>query len=243
MEIQNNTPQFPRTPDDLPQPSAEFGKVPYPSEDFRTVPKPSEAFRNAPNSSESFGMVPNTSEGFRASRKESHTITVRDAARMFEQAGVARTERSIVNWCRRDAIGSARLDAYFDPNERRYYITEESIQRTITEEKEKAFRNGNNLSEDLRKRNGGGPVASVSSSASGRESPGRAVDEEIRDLQILNKLKDRQIDLLTEERKEFFREMLNGRQRIGQLEERLLQLGAPSETRKFASEILPNDSE
>jgi len=60
---------------------------------------------------------------------------------MFEVAGVARTERSIINWCQLNSQGVARLDAYFDPNERRYYITPQSVELAIAEEKAKAARN------------------------------------------------------------------------------------------------------
>jgi hypothetical protein len=43
-------------------------------------------------------------------------MTVRETARLFETAGVARSERSIVNWCQKNRQGIARLDAYYDPN-------------------------------------------------------------------------------------------------------------------------------
>src|ERR1043166_7197295 len=95
-----------------------FGNVLQSSEDFGKLPHASEPFRTVPNSSESFRNVRKISE-----RKENHILTVREVARMFEAAGVARTERSIVNWCRPNKLGMPRLDAYFDPNERKYYIT------------------------------------------------------------------------------------------------------------------------
>ncbi len=65
-------------------------------------------------------------------------MTVREVARMFEAAGVARTERSIVNWCQPNRTGIARLDSYLDPNERRYYISPQSVKLAIAEEKAKA---------------------------------------------------------------------------------------------------------
>ncbi len=113
---------------------------------FRNVPQASESFRNIPKASEPFRMIRNNSEGFRSvpkalERNENHTLTVREAARVFEAAGVARTERSIVNWCQFNAQGVARLDAYFDPNERRYYITAQSVELAIAEEKAKAAKN------------------------------------------------------------------------------------------------------
>src|SRR5688500_6478008 len=98
------------------------GSIQQSTAPFGNIQNTSETFRTVPNNSESFGTLPHVSEAFRTTRKESHTITVREAARMFEAAGVARTERSIVNWCRENATGIARLDAYFEPNERRYYI-------------------------------------------------------------------------------------------------------------------------
>src|SRR6266852_771497 len=88
---------------------------------------------DVPNGSASFGKVPNVSE-----RKENHTLTVREVAQMFESAGVARTERSITNWCQPNKSGIARLDAYFDPNEMRYFITPQSVESAIAEEKAKA---------------------------------------------------------------------------------------------------------
>src|SRR5438094_10652030 len=93
---------------------------------------------NGDDRSEGFG-TPNPSEGFAkfgtpSQRKETHTISVRDAAKMFEAAGVARTERSIINWCRQNRQGLARLDCYFDPNDRKYFITQASIELAIKEE-------------------------------------------------------------------------------------------------------------
>jgi hypothetical protein len=60
---------------------------------------------------------------------------------MFEAAGMARTERSIINWCQPNRQGISRLDSYYDPNERRYYITPQSVETAIQEEKAKAAKN------------------------------------------------------------------------------------------------------
>ena len=62
-------------------PQQPFGKVPNDSETFGTIRNPAEHFRSVPKSAEAI---------------ENHTLTVREVARMFEAAGVARTERSIV---------------------------------------------------------------------------------------------------------------------------------------------------
>jgi hypothetical protein len=103
------------------------------SESFGTVPQDAEAFGSIPNASESFGTAQHTKE-----RAENHTLTVREAARIFEDTGVARTERSIVNWCGPNKHGISRLDCYFEPNEHRYFITPESVERVIAEERAKA---------------------------------------------------------------------------------------------------------
>ena len=94
----------------------------------------SEDFGKLPNDSEAFGNVPNRSE-----RKENHVLTVHSVARMFEDAGVARTERSVTNWCQPDKNGVARLDCFFDHNERKYYITPQSVERAIEEERSKVI--------------------------------------------------------------------------------------------------------
>jgi hypothetical protein len=46
-----------------------------------------------------------------AERKENHTLTVRETARMFDSAGAARTERSIINWCQPNRQGITRADS------------------------------------------------------------------------------------------------------------------------------------
>lgn len=102
---------------------------------FPTVPNAAEGFGNIPNDAEDFRTIRNVSE-----RKENHTLTVREAAKMFEAAGVGRTERSIINWCQANKTGVARLDCYFDPNDRKYYITPESVKLAIAEEKAKTMR-------------------------------------------------------------------------------------------------------
>jgi hypothetical protein len=70
-----------------------------------------------------------------------HTITVREAARIFEEAGVPRTERAITNWCNKNARGITRLTACYNDVERKYYLTPESIEEAIREEKRKVQSN------------------------------------------------------------------------------------------------------
>jgi hypothetical protein len=212
-------------------PSEPNGNILNASAQFGTVPNPSETFRNVPNSSESFRTIPRPSESFGSIRKESHTLTVREAARMFEAAGVARTERSIINWCQRNAMGVARLDAYFDPNDRRYYITQQSIESAIAEEKAKAFRNGQGMSEAAPNHSEGQEKAKTpdqpTTDSIGDSERGRALEQQLLDLKILNSGKDFYIQRLTEERDGFIRQMVEGSKKIGELETRLLQLEGP----------------
>jgi hypothetical protein len=102
------------------------------SKPFGKVPNVSEAFGTFPNHAEPVGSVPNLSEELE--RIEKYSLTVRDVARMFENAGVPRTERSIVKWCAPNQHGVPRLTCQYEPNERRWLITEESVRTAIAEE-------------------------------------------------------------------------------------------------------------
>jgi hypothetical protein len=192
------------------------------SEGFGKIPNGSEPFRKLPNDAEGFRSVPKAAE-----RSENHTLTVREAARMFETAGVARTERSIVNWCQLNAQGIARLDAYFDPNERKYFITPQSVESAIAEEKAKAAKN-NEPAE---------PFGKVPNPAERAERPPqkpsesreiKELEHEIRDLQITNKAKDIVIEQMQKERKGFFDQLLAANRKVGELEIRL-QLEGPKQ--------------
>jgi hypothetical protein len=69
-----------------------------------------------------------------AERTEDHTVTVRDAAKIFEEANMPATERTIINWCNPNKRGIVRLDCYFDQGEGKYFITPQSIEQVIKEE-------------------------------------------------------------------------------------------------------------
>jgi len=207
----------------VPQPSEDFGKLPHGSETFRTIPKPSEGFRHVPKASE---------------RKENHILTVREVARMFETAGVARTERSIVNWCQLNSAGMARLDAYLDPNEGKYFITPQSAEAAIREEQAKftkaptpsePFRNESPASEPAKKAR---PAFSEDHAETVAE-----LQKELMDLKIANRGKDYFIEQLQKERESFAEErtdyvekLMTFNRKVGELETRLLQLKAPSES-------------
>ena len=177
-----------------------------------------------PNDAEAFGTVPQVAE-----RKENHTLTVRETARMFETAGVARTERSIINWCQPNRQGIARLDSYFDPNERKYYITPQSVETAIQEEIQRAKKQTDVPGSE----NFGSSVPQVKHSQN--PTAAKAVDErkvlelerEIRDLKITNRAKDMYIEQLKDERSGFFEKLLLANRTVGQLETKLNQLDGP----------------
>jgi hypothetical protein len=204
----------------------------------------SEPFGNVRHDSEDFGSLPKIS-----ARKENHILTVHAVARMFEDAGVARTERSITNWCQPDRNGLSRLDGYFDTNERRYFITPQSVERAIEEEKSKIkswatphasepFGSTPHPSEVFR-------TISHNAEAQAPEQPAKQQNEnaspdlvkevetlrrENMDLQITNRAKDHFIDQLREERKDLMGQALESSRRVGELETKLLQLAAPKPT-------------
>jgi len=160
---------------------------------------------------------------------QGHTLTVREVARMFEAAGVARTERSITNWCQANKTGIARLDSYFEPNERRYYISLQSVELAIKEEQAKAARTTDS----------GGHTESLpndSETDAGTLSPTkeasvdadfRTLEREVRDLKITNQAKDYYIERLEKERESFVEKLLMSSHQVGELEAKLFQLKAP----------------
>jgi len=205
MSTENQSSPLPELPGHIPQNAEAVFVVPQPSAEFRTVP----------NTAEDFGTVPQTAE-----RKENHTLTVRETARMFEAAGVARTERSVINWCQPNRQGITRLDSYYDPNERKYYITPQSVEAVIQEEIQRAKKTADaSGSEGF-----GSSVTHVkhpASSTNRKSDEIRRIEElerTVNDLKISNQVKDLFIDLLKRERSQVFEKFLPDNQLIGQLE-------------------------
>jgi hypothetical protein len=190
--------------------------------------KGSERFGSVPKHAESFGTVRNGSE-----KTEQHTLTVREAARIFESSGVARTECSIINWCQPNRQGVARLDAFFDTNERRYFITPQSVHLAIKEEQAKQVATGNPLAQEneLPKRS---ETAQPFPENNDDSEHVQKLRQEVVDLKITNRVKDQAIEMLQKEREHFgverdgyVRELMSSSHRIGTLESQLHQLGGP----------------
>jgi hypothetical protein len=201
-ELLGTVPQNAEPPFDIPQAAAEF----------RTVPRPAEEF----------GRVPQVAE-----RKENHTLTVRETARMFETAGVARTERSIINWCQPNRQGIARLDSYFDPNERKYYITPQSVEAVIQEEIQRSKKS----TEPQTSETFGNRVEPVkhprTNTNTADERRIQDLVREIQNLEIANQVKDQFINLMKNERARFIEKMETANRTLGQLETKLHQLDGP----------------
>jgi hypothetical protein len=211
MPKDNHAIQLPELPGPVPQSAEAPFDVPQAAAEFRTVPK----------AAEDFGKVPQVAE-----RKESHTLTVRETARLFETAGVARTERSIINWCQPNRQGITRLDSYFDPNERKYYIAPQSVEAVIQEEIQRA----NKSNETSASESFGSPVEHVKHPRNVHtidEKRFKELEREIFDLQIANRGKDYLIGELNKERKLFFDQLLTANRTVGQLETKLKQLDEP----------------
>ena len=172
------------------------------SEGVGNIPQPSENFGTIPNASEPFRTVRNISE-----RTEKHTLTVREVARHFEQAGVA------------------RLDAFFDENEGRYYITQQSVTRAIEEERAKQFSMGTaKVSEkEIPKQ----PETNPRHDAHGSERSDRLkeLERQNRDLEITTRAKDYYIEQLSKERGQFHEQIVAMSRYVGELETQVLRLG------------------
>ena len=59
-------------------------------------------------------------------RREEHNLTTREALQLFEIAGLPRSQRSIERYC-----ADGKLDAFFDTDEQRFYISRASAERLI----------------------------------------------------------------------------------------------------------------
>ncbi len=209
-------------------PSEAFRNVPNAAESFGNLPQPAEAFGTIRNGAGAFGNVPMTTE-----QKDNHTLTVREVARRFETAGVARTERSIVNWCQPGKQGVARLDAYYDPNERRYFITPESVDLAIAEEQAKAAQRGSTPESSGTLPS---PAETIPNTSEPEANDGDKAElkREVLDLKIANRAKDMFIDQLkeertafAEERRDYVEKLMTFNRKVGELETKLLQLEGP----------------
>ncbi len=197
-------------------------------------------------SSETFGTLPYVSE-----RTAEHVLSVRAVAKMFENAGVARTERSIINWCHPNPQGIPRLDCFFDTNEHKYFITPVSVDRAISEERNKLkiqgqtahsattrspAENSSSASETFGKQPKSFGTIPKDAEGFGNDNH-RELEVQIRDLQIVNKAKDIYIERLEKSSDRLFDDLKQASYQLGELGIQIRQLQAPGEQSDTPEEL------
>lgn len=119
------------------------------------------------------------------------------------------------------------MDSYFDPNERKYYITSHSVEAVIQEE----IHRRKKTSEATDSEGFGSSVAYVKHPKNGTvpadDQKLQELEREILDLKITNRGKDIFIEQLKNERSDFFEKLLSANRTVGQLETKLHQLDEP----------------
>jgi hypothetical protein len=166
-------------------------------------------------------------------------FTTNEVIKLFEQNGLPRTQRSIERYCHH-----GKLDCFLEPDEGRYYITQESTERLIGHFQEIQARHG------MAAAVGGGRTASDDA---GQATPSRDREAEepethrddpeekkriaeleykMRDMEITNRMKDMYIEKMEKERERLIDRVTESAHQIGVLETKLLQLEAPKERRE-----------
>jgi len=126
------------------------------------------------------------------------------------------------------------LDCYFDPNERKYYITPQSVERAIKEEQARNQEANQGKPEEQ-----GASIPKSAETDSREENNKQGNDsvtelkKQIVDLQITNRVKDHFIEQLkkdregfTAERREYVEKLMSFNRQVGELETKLLLLEA-----------------
>ncbi|MBT3877827.1 MAG: hypothetical protein HOF76_02080 [Candidatus Scalindua sp.] len=176
-----------------------------------------------------------------------HSLTVKEVLTMFWNKNVDITERSLTKYCHPNRQGVQLLDAYFDENERKFFITPESVPSAIEEVRERKIRMKQNYgdvpnrSEPERRTeqnipehsgtNENVPSAEKHPQTSNEvEEKFKKLEEENFDLKVSNQAKGQIIRQMQEDKKETLIMMREDRTFIGKLKTKLLQLGAPENT-------------
>jgi len=114
------------------------------------------------------------------------------------------------------------LDNYYDPNERKYYITPQSIEAVIQEEIQRTKKTQVPDSEPF-----GSSVAHVKhprTKSAGDERRIQDLEREVQNFEIANQVKDQFINLMKNERAVFTEKLQVTSRTMGQLETKLNQL-------------------
>lgn len=176
-----------------------------------------------------------------------HTLTVKEVLTMFWKENVDITERSLTKYCHPNRQGVQLLDAYFDENERKFFITPESVPSAIAEVRARKIRMKQNYGDVLNRseqerrtdpnipeRSGTDenvPMEEINTQNSNEDTEKiKKLEEKVFDLKVSNEAKGQIIRQMQEDKKETLIMMREDRTFIGKLKTKLLQLGAPENT-------------
>ena len=143
---------------------------------------------------------------------DAHTLSSKEAAQLFEQAGIPRSQRSIERYCE-----SGKLDCIIDPDEKHWYASQKSVDLLIGQLKELQTRHQPTVSANA------GQVPTPPSEEQEEASQGSAAEvqdlkDQISILDLDKKVKDRLLIRAKEEKREDRQDLLEYSYRIGQLE-------------------------
>jgi hypothetical protein len=211
--------QFPQQPQ--PHATVASGSVPLSSDDSRTRPQSAARIRTA-----------------------DHILTADEVVELFRKAGVPRSIRRVTEYCQR-----GDLDAFRDPDERRWYATLASVNELIKHFQE--LRSRHATTADIRTvppliaGSGTQPPTTVGDGSPRKPTAGsdplvrtadlpphaaekmKQLEDEVTGLKISNQAKDIVIGQLKEERTNFIQLLQKRAFTIGRLKTKLLQLQAP----------------
>ena len=218
---------------------------------FNQQPSPEDSTKtNVPEHSGTDGNVPERSESIPKNLPTAnHSLTVKEVLTMFWKDNVDITERSLTKYCHPNRQGVQLLDAYFDENERKFFITPESVPSAIAEVRARKIRMKQNYGDvpnhseqerrtdqNIPERSGTDenvPMEEINTQTSNNDKEKiKILEQENLDLKITNKGKDYYIEQVKNQNRELIDAMRNDRTFIGKLKTKLLQLGTPENALK-----------
>ena len=182
--------------------------------------------------------VASTVPTFGATGRDKYTMTTGEVRAIFFRDGLFRAPRSIERYCKEE-----KLDCFLDPDEKRYYVRPESVGTLISHIKEVNARQQAPTPFATFVGTANTPPTPVPSpnappvGESGGESENvEKLQNQIVTLKIGDKAKDQIIAHLTSQitgdRKEFISALVQHTRRVGELEQKLLQLEGPKKAQE-----------
>jgi hypothetical protein len=212
-------------------PTADGGTQPLATEVSGSAPPPSDDSRARPPSAARIRTV-------------DHILTAEDVVELFRKAGVSRSIRRVTEYCQR-----GDLDAFRDPDERRWYVTPASANELIKHFQELRSRHATiadiRMVPPLTAGSGTQPPTTAGDGSPRQPTVGsdplvrtpdlpphaaekiKQLEDEVTGLKISNQAKDIVIGQLKDERTSFIQQLQKRAFTIGRLKTKLLQLQAP----------------